>query len=166
MDSLAERDYFSDHEILKDPYAYFEAIRAKGPIHQLANGIVVVTGFDEILDVLKNTEDFSSTIAPQGPAAALPFAPQGADITPQIEEHRTSFIGGDLLVAYDGSQHSQSRALLSRLFTPSRLKANEQFIAEMVAKGQSVDGLYPIGKKWQAAYQAWLGDRGRPEHEV
>jgi regulator of RNase E activity RraA len=42
----------------------------------------------------------------------------------------------------------------------------EQFIAEMVAKGQSVDGLYPIGKKWQAAYQAWLGDRGRPEHEV
>jgi regulator of RNase E activity RraA len=42
----------------------------------------------------------------------------------------------------------------------------EQFIAELVAKGQSVDGLYPIGKKWQAAYQAWLGDRGRPEHEV
>ena len=42
----------------------------------------------------------------------------------------------------------------------------EQFIAELVAKGQSVDGLYPIGKKWQAAYQALLGDRGRPEHEV
>jgi cytochrome P450 len=130
MDSLAERDYFSDHEILKDPYAYFEAIRAKGPIYQLPNGIVVVTGFDEILDVLKNTEDFSSAIAPQGPAAALPFEPQGSDITPQIEEHRTSFIGGDLLVAYDGSQHNQSRALLSRLFTPSRLKANEQFIAD------------------------------------
>lgn len=130
METLAERDYFSDHEILKDPYAYFEAIRAKGPIHQLPNGIVVVTGFDEILDVLKNTEDFSSAIAPQGPAAALPFEPQGSDITPQIEANRTSFIGGDLLVAYDGSQHNQSRALLSRLFTPSRLKANEQFIAE------------------------------------
>jgi len=42
----------------------------------------------------------------------------------------------------------------------------EQFIAELVAQGQSIDGLYPIGKKWQAAYQAWLGDRGRPEHEV
>jgi regulator of RNase E activity RraA/2-keto-4-pentenoate hydratase/2-oxohepta-3-ene-1,7-dioic acid hydratase in catechol pathway len=34
----------------------------------------------------------------------------------------------------------------------------EQFIAEQVAKGQPVDGLYPIGKKWQAAYVAWLGD--------
>jgi regulator of RNase E activity RraA/2-keto-4-pentenoate hydratase/2-oxohepta-3-ene-1,7-dioic acid hydratase in catechol pathway len=32
----------------------------------------------------------------------------------------------------------------------------ERFIAEQVAKGESVDGLYPIGKKWQAAYQAWL----------
>jgi len=31
----------------------------------------------------------------------------------------------------------------------------EQFIAEQVAKGQSIDGLYPIGKKWQAAYEAW-----------
>jgi regulator of RNase E activity RraA/2-keto-4-pentenoate hydratase/2-oxohepta-3-ene-1,7-dioic acid hydratase in catechol pathway len=35
----------------------------------------------------------------------------------------------------------------------------EQFIAEQVAKGQPVDGLYPIGKKWQAAYQAWRGDQ-------
>ena len=28
MASLIERDYFTDYEILKDPYAYFEAIRA------------------------------------------------------------------------------------------------------------------------------------------
>jgi hypothetical protein len=30
MQSLEDRDYFTDHVILKDPYAYFEAIRAKG----------------------------------------------------------------------------------------------------------------------------------------
>jgi 5-oxopent-3-ene-1,2,5-tricarboxylate decarboxylase / 2-hydroxyhepta-2,4-diene-1,7-dioate isomerase len=35
----------------------------------------------------------------------------------------------------------------------------EQFIAEQVANGQPVDGLYPLGKKWQAAYEAWRGDR-------
>jgi cytochrome P450 len=130
MQDLADRDYFSDYSILKDPYAYFEAIRAKGPIYQLpANGIVFVTGFDEILEVLKNTEDFSSVIAPQGPAAPLPFTPEGADITHQIESNRLGFVGGDLVVTYDGPPHSASRALLSRLFTPSRLKANEQFIA-------------------------------------
>jgi cytochrome P450 len=131
MQSLEDRDYFTDHVILKDPYAYFEAIRAKGPIYQLPqSGIVVVTGFEETLEVLKNTEDFSSVIAPQGPAAPLPFQPQGADITPQIEAHRTEFVGGDLVVAYDDRPHALSRSLLTRLFTPSRLKANEQFISE------------------------------------
>jgi len=28
--------------------------------------------------------------------------------------------------------------------------------AEQVAKGESVDGLYPIGAKWRPAYEAWL----------
>jgi cytochrome P450 len=131
MQSLEDRDYFADHVILKDPYAYFEAIRAKGPIYQIPkSGIVVVTGFDEILGVLKNTQDFSSVISPSGPAAALPFEPQGSDITPQIEAHRTDFVGGDLIVAYDDQQHTFSRSLLTRLFTPSRLRANEQFMAE------------------------------------
>lgn len=131
MQSLAERDYFTDHDILKDPYAYFEAVREKGPIHRLpGRDIVVVTGFDEILDVLKRTDEFSSAIAPQGPAAALPFEPEGPDITPQIEAHRTEFIGGDLLVAYDDKAHSFSRSIISRLFTPSRLKANEAFMTD------------------------------------
>ncbi len=131
MESLAERDYFTDHSILRDPYAYFEAIRAKGPIYKLPDrDIVVVTGFNEMLEVFKDTEHFSSVLAPQGPAAPMPFKPEGEDITSQIEAHRTEFIGGDLLVAYDDKPHAFSRALISRLFTPSRLKANEQFIAD------------------------------------
>jgi cytochrome P450 len=131
MQLLEDRDYFTDHVILKDPYAYFEAIRGKGPIYQIpSTGLVIVTGFDEILEVLKNTNDFSSVIAPSGPAAPLPFQPQGSDITPQIEAHRTDFVGGDLIVAYDDQQHNFSRSLLTRLFTPSRLRANEQFMAE------------------------------------
>jgi 2-keto-4-pentenoate hydratase/2-oxohepta-3-ene-1,7-dioic acid hydratase in catechol pathway/regulator of RNase E activity RraA len=32
----------------------------------------------------------------------------------------------------------------------------ERFITEQVAKGESVDGLYPIGPKWRPAYEAWL----------
>ncbi len=39
----------------------------------------------------------------------------------------------------------------------------EKFIAEQVGKGESVDGLYPIGRRWQAAYEAWLGETGRRE---
>jgi regulator of RNase E activity RraA/2-keto-4-pentenoate hydratase/2-oxohepta-3-ene-1,7-dioic acid hydratase in catechol pathway len=36
----------------------------------------------------------------------------------------------------------------------------ERFITEQVAKGEPIDGLYPIGKRWQAAYLAWLTDKG------
>jgi regulator of RNase E activity RraA/2-keto-4-pentenoate hydratase/2-oxohepta-3-ene-1,7-dioic acid hydratase in catechol pathway len=35
----------------------------------------------------------------------------------------------------------------------------EEFAAAMVAKGESVDGLYPLGKRWQAAYETWLAAR-------
>jgi 2-keto-4-pentenoate hydratase/2-oxohepta-3-ene-1,7-dioic acid hydratase in catechol pathway/regulator of RNase E activity RraA len=38
----------------------------------------------------------------------------------------------------------------------------EEFAAEMVAKGESVDGLYPLGKRWQAAYEAWQAQRSQP----
>ena len=33
----------------------------------------------------------------------------------------------------------------------------EEFAAAMVAKGESVDGLYPLGKRWQAAYESLAG---------
>jgi cytochrome P450 len=131
MQALEERDYFTDYEILKDPYAYFEAIRAKGPVYQIpGRDYLFVTGFEEILEVLKNHDDFSAIIGLQGAAAPLPFVPQGSNITAEIEAHRMQFGGGDLLVNYDDEKHTYVRSLLSPLFTPSRLKANEQFIAE------------------------------------
>jgi len=35
----------------------------------------------------------------------------------------------------------------------------EEFAAGLVAKGESVDGLYPLGKRWQPAYEAWRAGR-------
>jgi len=131
MQPSAERDYFTDYTVLRDPYEYFEQIRARGPVCRLeTRDVVVVTGFREALEVLNNHQDFSSAIAPQGAAAPLPFQPAGEDISAQIEAHRQQFLGGDLLVAYDDRQHAYSRSILSRLFTPSRLKANEAFITQ------------------------------------
>jgi cytochrome P450 len=126
---LADRDYFTDHSILKDPYEYFEAVRARGPIYRHAiHDVVYVTGFEEALEVLKNSEDFSSAIAVQGAAAPLPFAPEGHDINAQITANRDQLYGGDSLVTNDDRVHAMSRAIISRLFTPSKLKANEEFM--------------------------------------
>lgn len=131
MQELSERNYFTDYEILKDPYSFFEALRAHGPIYNPAGSdIMFVTGFKEVIEVLNNRDDFSSAIAPQGPAVALPFEVSQPDLTSKIEDNREKFVGGDLLVAYDDQQHTYSRSLLTKLFTPSRLRANEEFMAD------------------------------------
>lgn len=40
-------------------------------------------------------------------------------------------------------------------------ESEETFIAEMVAAGHSVDGLYPMNAQWQEKYKAWAADRGQ-----
>jgi cytochrome P450 len=143
--SSPERDYFTDPSVLKDPYDYFEEMYSKGPVHQLeSRDIVMVTGFEESLEVLRNTDDFSSLITVPGAAVPLPFEPKGDDISEQIRAHRAEVRGSDLLVTYDDAQHTSNRSLLNRLFSPSRLKANEEymsvlaekFVRDAVAKGQ------------------------------
>lgn len=137
-----ERDFFTDRSVLLDPYDYFEELRADGPVYQMkSRDILIVTGFQEGVDVLLNTRDFSSCLNPD-PLAPLRFEPQGEDLTPQIEA--TQDTGPmDLMVSYDGERHTAARSLLNPLFKPSRLKANEAFmrafaenmVGEMVAKG-------------------------------
>jgi len=148
---LIERDYFSDHEVLKDPYAYFNAIRDQGPIYQPpGKDYLIVTGFDEALQVLRDHDVFSAIIGLQGAAAPLPFTPHGSDITAQIEEHRKAFAGGDQVVNLDDDPHTKLRAFINTLFVPSRLKASEDFIEdycnEMVGNAVADGGVELIGK--------------------
>lgn len=142
---LENRDYFTDFGIAKDPYPFFEAVRAHGPVWQPeGRDYLIVTGFDETVEVLNNHRDFSAIIGLAGAAAPLPFEPQGSDITAQVEENRSKFLGGDQVVMLDDEPHTKLRSLMNRLFTPSRLKANELFMTAyaddmartMVAKGE------------------------------
>lgn len=144
MQKLEERDYFTDHEIAKDPYQFFDAVRAHGSVYQPeGRDYLIVTGSQEALEVLNNNKDFSAIIGLAGADAPLPFCPHGSDITDQIEANRPSILGGNFVVNLDDTPHTNLRALMNRLFTPSRLKANEIFIASysdemvrnVVAKG-------------------------------
>ena len=94
-----EIDYFTDYDVLRDPYQYFDELRALGPVHELkSRDMVAVTGFREAVEVLLNHEDFSSVncVVPTQP---LPFTPAGDDISEQIEAHRALFERADILVA-------------------------------------------------------------------
>ncbi len=143
--AFKERDYFTDPSVLLDPYQYFEEMRPRGPVCQLeTHDCLLVTGFAECIEVLRNPTDFSSINALASSAFPLPFTPEGSDISEQIEANRSKYIGDTLVVTYDGAHHNNVRSLLSRMFTPSRLKANEAFmneyadsiVARVVADGQ------------------------------
>ncbi len=129
--AFKERDYFTDPSVLLDPYSYFEEMRPRGPVCQLeTHDCLLVTGFEECIEVLRNPTDFSSINSLASSAFPLPFKPEGSDISAQIEANRDKYIGGNLVVTYDDSHHNNVRSLLSRMFTPSRLKANEAFMRE------------------------------------
>lgn len=126
---LIDKDFYTDPDILLDPYAYFEEMRRHGPIFQPpGRDYLIVTGFEEALEIFKNTTDFSASIALQGAGCPLSFKPEGSDISAQLEAHRSEILGHDLLVNLDDKPHANLRALVNKLFVPSRLKANEEFI--------------------------------------
>ena len=124
-----ERDYFTDHSVLLDPYGYFEEMRPLGPVAQLqTHNCLLITGFQECVEVLRNPQDFSSLNSLDSSAFPLPFEPKGSDISAQLEENRHKYIGAELMVTFDDQRHTNMRSLVSLLFTPSRLKANEEFM--------------------------------------
>ncbi|MCB1686856.1 MAG: cytochrome P450 [Halioglobus sp.] len=130
-----ERDYFTDPSVLLDPYGYFEEMRPRGPVCQLeTHDCLLITGFDECVEVLRNPADFSSLNSLASSAFPLPFKPEGSDISAQIEAHRDKYVGGDLVVTFDDAHHTNVRALMSRMFTPSRLKSNEAFMRDYAAE--------------------------------
>ena len=132
--STLERDCFTDYALLPDPYSYFETIRAGGPVVVAGDpAIAYVTGFEESVEILNDASRFSSLPAATGPKTALSFVPQGDDITDQIAASRDPDSPLSLLVTYDGQQHSLNRALLSKLFTPLRLKQSEAFMRDHAA---------------------------------
>jgi cytochrome P450 len=123
-------DFFTDPSLADDPYPYLEHIRAKGPIvpepHQKT---LLVTGYEEIWEVYRNTEDFSSVNSVIGPFVTLPPIEDGVtDISDFIEQQRPQIPMNEHFVTMDPPDHTKHRSLMMRLLTPKRLKENEEFM--------------------------------------
>jgi len=128
---LTQRDYYTDQSLLLDPYEYFRQMYAKGPVTSMGDSdVLLVTGFDEVVEVLRNNKDFSSLITTSGTGEAPPFEPVGSDVSEQIEASREPLGERNLLVTYDDKPHSDMRFIAGRLFTPTRLKSTHDFMYE------------------------------------
>lgn len=122
-------DYFTDPSVAADPYPYFEALRAQGPLfREPHHGVVVVTGYEEAVAVYRDTAAFSSCNSVSGPFPGFPVPLEGDDVGPLIDRYRDQLPMSDQLPTLDPPTHTAHRALLMKLITPQRLRENEAFM--------------------------------------
>jgi regulator of RNase E activity RraA len=67
---------------------------------------------------------------------------------------------GDLVIGDDDGVVVLPPALAVEVLAAARdQERQEEFVAAQVAAGAELDGLYPLGERWRAAYEAWLAER-------
>jgi cytochrome P450 len=122
-------DFFTDQSLVEDPYPYFDELREQCPVLSLPHlGVVAVTGYDEAMEVYRDTDTFSSCNAVIGPFATFPVPLEGDDVSDLVDEYRTTLPMHEHMVTMDPPDHTRERALVMRLLTPKRLKDNEDFM--------------------------------------
>ncbi|MFD3926953.1 cytochrome P450 [Streptomyces sp. NPDC058614] len=119
-------DFFRDESLVADPYPYFDALRGQCPVRrENHHDVMMVTGYDEAVQVYNDTDTFSSCVSVTGPFPGFPVPLEGDDVSALIEQYRDQLPMSDQLPTMDPPQHTDHRALLMRLITPKRLKENE-----------------------------------------
>ncbi|KUI43097.1 cytochrome [Mycobacterium sp. IS-1590] len=126
-------DFFTDNDLLHDPYDHLAALREECPLRREPHhDVVMVTGYDEGVAIYNDTARFSSCISVTGPFPGFPVPLQGDLTAEQVSEliarHRDEVPFSDQLPTFDPPVHTAHRALLSRMLTPKRLKENEDFM--------------------------------------
>jgi cytochrome P450 len=138
-------DFFTDMSLVDDPFPYFDYLREKCPVTHLPHhGVIAVTGYDEALEVDRNHEVFSSCNAVSGPFPGFSSPPEGDDISEFIAEHRHEMPMSEYIVALDDPEHEVHRALIMRLFTPRRMRENEEFMWRLADR--QIDSLIDKGR--------------------
>ncbi len=149
-------DYFTDAGVAANSAPYFDHMLAHHPVwREPKYGVVIVTGYEEALQVYHQPEVYSSINRTGGPVLDLPFELVGDDLTELLEKHRDAFPTNDQIVTFDPPMHTDHRALLMGLITPKRLKENEEFLKvtadhfldDLLAAGE-FDFIWDYGKKY------------------
>ncbi len=111
-----------DPAFREDPYPFYAESRAQGPVAQVDPiGAWLVTGYDEVVDVLKSPGVYSSA-AMQGALAQVELEDSEDDGPPPM------------VITTDPPKHDRLRTLVNRGFTPSRIGRIEPRIREIAAE--------------------------------
>jgi len=125
-----------------DPYPTYRRLRDEAPVHHcVERGIWSVTRWDDVMEVLRSPERFSSramfTMIMAGGSEKLPPLSWGflrflAKMTFRARVNPFEFRTARNLIAEDGESHSAMRSVVNRGFTPRRIAAWEDRARELV----------------------------------
>jgi cytochrome P450 len=144
MSDLEATNFFRDRAVQDDPYPYYDALREQSPVWQEPHhGVFMVTGYEEARTIYNDATSFSSCNTVSGPFKRFPVPLEGDDISEIIERYRHELPFSDQLPSFDPPMHTAHRALMMRLLTPGRLRANEEFMWRLADR--QLDELLVVG---------------------
>ncbi len=111
-----------DLELIKNPYPTYEELRSRnGVYYNQSRDFWVVSRYEDVKSILKNTRDFSSA---QG--VHLMFDTNGKVVKSAQQN------GVPLLIQLDPPSHTQARSLIQKAFTQTRVIELEPAIRKIV----------------------------------
>ena len=136
-----ERVLTVDREVVDDPYPVWAELRRRCPVYrEPVYNVVVVTTYDDVIDVARRPQDFSSILAAYGPNGAdrgpvpaelceIARRSGGPDPVPQgrVQELLDGYVPDvqDQLQHVDPPLHTRHRRIVSRWFTPQAVAKRE-----------------------------------------
>ncbi len=123
-------------DVIADPYTYFGTLNAADPVHWNERfGLWVITGYDEVVWVLRHPELFSSAVIKQTSGTLYPPVPdEDLPLFDEVKEFRQN-----QLVEQDRPDHLAQRKVVHKYFTPKAMEAWRPFVREAV--NELLDGL-------------------------
>jgi len=128
--ALSEYDYFGvDEQSRSDPYRFFALAREAGPAYrEPRRDVYVLTRYDDIVEVARDTTRFSSIVAPSGPDTVFPGALEGNKLAATVARFRSQMVANIPLITLDPPDHTRYRALVSKFFSPARVRSLEPYV--------------------------------------
>jgi cytochrome P450 len=109
-----------DPRVLENPYPYYAHLRRHAPVYRVpAHGFWVVSRYEDVLNVLRRPERFSSAAMAAAVTRPRQFAPDRGEASTWVQGEDVSIVGTD------GARHTRLRNVVSRGFTPARIAALE-----------------------------------------
>lgn len=136
-----------DPQVLIDPWDAYQRLRDESPVHFMPGmGVYVVTRYDLLMQVLRDTETFSSNYGPflngtrqlwlqNAPEAVQKkFVEIASQMLPPI----------DTLLTADPPTHKKYRSQVDRVFTAGNVRKMEPYIQKII--DETIDGFIDQGE--------------------